>query len=297
MSLERILVVDNEKRWRSFFERILEAEGYTVAVADDYEKALQELKRCFYPVVVVDVRLLGDWDSEGLRLIQEMDSLYPVDAIHKIIVSGWLLKPEETEQIARVAKNRSVSFLSKGGENGAGFDRLRFVYTVWRAFAQLRRPVRCFFSGEDCNKKIEPKMDQVFVAMPYALKSPGITINMDDIYIEGIRPAMRDLGYNAMRADETPFVGALICNVCGGIQESVMCIADITDWNPNVLLELGLMYGWGKTTIILKHAKSDVPTNLKFTLYVKYDGLRSLKSGLKKLIRGLQKQPRSPASP
>jgi len=49
--------------------------------------------------------------------------------------------------------------------------------------------------------------------------------------------------------------------------------------------------------LTLKHAKSDVPTDLKFTLYVKYDGLGSLKSGLKKLIRGLQKQPRSSARP
>lgn len=292
MSLERILVIDDNEQWRNFFRRILEAEGYTVALAADYEGALEELKRCFYPVAVVDIRLLGERDSEGLRLIQEMDRLWPVDAIHKIIVSGWPLSSDETQQIAQATESRSVSFLSKGGEDGAGFDRLRFLSTVWLAFARLRRSMRCFFSGEDCPKKIEPQIDQVFVAMPYSLKSSGITINMDEMYDLGIKPALRDVGYNAVRADETPFLGALICNVCRGIQESVMCIADITDWNPNVLFELGLMYGWGKTSIILKHAKSEVPTDLGFALYVEYDGLRSLKSKLKRLIRGLQKRPR-----
>jgi len=75
MSLERILVVDDDERWRNFFKQALEAEGYTVALAADHEVALQELKRFFYPVVVVDVRLFGDHDTEGLRLIQEMDRL------------------------------------------------------------------------------------------------------------------------------------------------------------------------------------------------------------------------------
>ena len=291
MRLERILVVDDDVRWRNFYRRILEAEGYAVALAADYHTALQELENNFYPVAVIDLRLLGDYDEAGLGLIEEMERLWS-EAIYKLLVSGYQLTPAMIQKIADLAKIGSGTFLDKGGVDGAGFDRLRFLSKVQSAFARFSRPVRCFLSLKDCSMDIEPKMDQVFVAMPYSLKSPGITINMDDIYTEGIRRALQKVGYNAIRADETPFVGALICNVCRGIQESVMCIADITDWNANVLFELGLMYGWGKTTIILKHAKSEVPTDLKFALYVEYDGLRSLRSRLKKLTTGLQKQSR-----
>jgi CheY-like chemotaxis protein len=297
VSLERILVVDDDGRWRNFFKRILEAQGYTVALAADYETALQELKRCFYPVVVVDVRLLGDQDTEGLRLIQEMDHLWPVDAIHKVIVSGQQFSPIEIQHVTQAARSRSVSFLPKVGEDGTGFDRLHFLAMVWLAFAQLSRPIQCFLSTEDCNTRIELRIDQVFVAMPYSLKSPGIVTNMDDVYNLGIKSALHDVGYNAMRADKTPSLGALMCNVCRGIHESVMCIADVTDGNPNVLFELGLMYGWGKTTIVLKHVRSEVVTDLKFALYVEYDGIESLKLGLRKLIRGLQKQPRLHSRP
>ena len=123
--------------------------------------------------------------------------------------------------------------------------------------------------------------------MPYSIKSPGITVNMDDVYKLGIQPALRDVGLDPVRADERPLVGALICNICAGIQESAICLADITDWNPNVLFELGLMAGMGKTTVILKHAKSDVPTDLKFALYVEYDSIRSVKARLKKVIKAL----------
>ena len=148
----------------------------------------------------------------------------------------------------------------------------------------------CVFSGLECGRSIEPKLDQVFVAMPYLIKSPGVVINMNDLYKYAIRPALKEGGYVALRADERPLVGALICNVCNGIQESAMCVADITDWNPNVLFELGLMFGWGKTTVVLKHVRSEVPTDLKFALYVEYDGIDTLKSGLVGLINDLRER-------
>jgi len=291
MGLERILVVDDSESWRKMYQWILESRGYTVTVATDFESALRELKNHFYPVVVVDLRLAGDWDAEGLRLIQEMDRLWPLAVVHKIIVCGWQLSPDETQRITQAVRGGSVSFVAKGGESEA--NRLRFLATVWHAFARVRGPIHCFFSNEDCKREIEPTPSQIFVAMPYVLKSSGITANMDDVYLRGIRPALRDVGYTAVRSDKVPFLGALICNVCRGIQESVLCIADITDWNANVLFELGLMYGWGKPTIILKHAKSEVPTDLRFALYVEYDGIDSLQSRLKKLIKGLEEQPRS----
>ena len=290
MNLERILVVDNDERWRNLYKRTLETEGYTVTLANDYETALEELKRSFYPMVVVDLRLLGDTDSEGLRLIQEMDSLWPPDTIHKIIVSGWPLSASETQQITQTTESQFVSFLSKGGEDGTGFDHLRLKSTVSLGFARLRRPVRCLLHpDEECQKPAEPKLDQVFVAMPYTLEVSGITINMDELYADGIEKPLGKIGYKALRADKNPLVGALMCNICSGIQESAICIADITEWNPNVLFELGLMYGLGKTVIIVKRKGSKVPTDLRFALYVEYDGYRSLGSKLKGLIRNLQR--------
>ena len=288
MSLERVLVVDDNQRWRDFFRRTLEAQAYAVTCAEDFDAAMQELRSHFYPVVVVDVRLLGHEDTEGLHLIHEMDRLWPTDAIQKIIVSGQDLKADETQQVTQATKGKTVSFCSKGGDDGAGFDHLRFLSIVWLAFARLQRPNRCFFSGKECGEDIELQADKIFVAMPYSIKSPGITINMDEMYDLGVRPALRELGYDAVRADKTPFAGGLMCNICKNVQGSVMCVADITDWNPNVLFELGLMYGLGKTAIILKHAKCEVPTDLKFALFIEYDGLRSLKSRLKQLLKGLQ---------
>ena len=272
-----------------FFRRIMEAEGFAVALANDFDAALQELQERFYPVTVIDLRLMGEHDYEGLRLIEETDRLW-MGTVFKVLVSGFSLSPAMIQRITSLGKACSATFMPKGGEDGTGFDRSGFLSAIWSAFARFSQPVRCPLSTADCIKPVEPKMNQVFVAMPYELKTPGVVTNMNEVYRLGIRPTLRDLGYSILRADESPFVGALMCNVCQGIQESVLCIVDITDWNPNVLLELGLMYGLGKTTVILKHARSEVPTDLKFALYSEYDGIGSLKSGLRKVITGLRRQ-------
>jgi CheY-like chemotaxis protein len=287
MGLGRVLVVEDSKPWRNTLRQLLEREGYDVTVCEDAETALEELKIRYYPVVVVDMRLKGDEDAEGLEIVREIDRLWFGHGIQTIIISGYPLSPEQTQQVTRLTRGRNVSFVSKVGDKTKSFDSAQFVSLVSLAIARISQPASCLFSGLDCGQDIEPKLNQVFVAMPYSIKSPGITVNMDDVYKLGIQPALRDVGLDPVRADERPLVGALICNICAGIQESAICLADITDWNPNVLFELGLMAGMGKTTVILKHAKSDVPTDLKFALYVEYDSIRSVKARLKKVIKAL----------
>ncbi len=288
MSLERILVVEDDERWRNIYKRILKSERYEVKIAEDYDTAIAELERCFYPVVVIDLRLDGIQDTLGLSLVEELDKQWPVDTVHKIIISGKLFTAEEMEQVTQITENRSVTFLSKGGEDGSGFDRLKFISAISLAFARLQGSVRCPLHGKDCDQDIEPKLKQVFVAMPYSLEVQGLAINMDELYQDGIKEPLYQESFEAFRADESPLTGALYCNVCHGIQESAICVADITDWNPNVLFELGLMYGFGKTTIIVKRKGCQVPTDLKFALYVEYDGYGSLGKGLIEQIKKLQ---------
>lgn len=288
MGLERVLVVDDDKRWRNTFKRILESEGYEVGLAEDHDSAIEEIKNCFYPVVVIDLRLDGKQDTLGLDLIKKLDNRWPTSNFHKIIVSGHGFQSQEIESISDATGSRSVTFLSKGGQDGSGFERLKFISAISLAFARLHKPLRCPLHGKDCDQEVEPNLKQVFVAMPYSLKIRGLTINMDELYKDGIEKPLEEVDLEAFRADESPLTGSLYCNVCRKIQESAICIADITDWNPNVLFELGLMYGLGKTTIIVKRQGSDVPTDLKFVLYVEYDGHGSLGEGLIDEIKKLR---------
>lgn len=127
LRFERILIVDDDERWRRAYKRTLEACGYVVALAADYETALENLELYLYPVVVVDMRLLGHWDTEGLRLIKEIDRLEASDSIHKIIISGYPLNPTEIEKFTQIIGRGSVSFLSKEGGPGRLIDELERI--------------------------------------------------------------------------------------------------------------------------------------------------------------------------
>jgi len=68
------------------------------------------------------------------------------------------------------------------------------------------------------------------------------------------------------------------------IQEADYCIFDLTDWNPNVALELGLVEGFsGKPHkqyyVLLNNKNKDVPSDIKGLQRLEYSGLDINKNG------------------
>ena len=61
----------------------------------------------------------------------------------------------------------------------------------------------------------------------------------------------REQKYKIRSALDESDVNAFTCKICAMIQTCAYGIADITDSNPNVLLEVGMMIALGKPTIIL----------------------------------------------
>ncbi len=95
----------------------------------------------------------------------------------------------------------------------------------------------------------------VFVAMPF-------TSELNDTYHYGIQSAVRKAGFVCERADRATFVGDVMQWVQNRIRTSSLVIADLTDANPNVYLEVG--YAWGcRVPVVLltkdtSHLKFDV---------------------------------------
>ena len=67
--------------------------------------------------------------------------------------------------------------------------------------------------------------------------------DMDDTYHYGIQGAVRAAGFLCERADLSTFVGDVMHWVQNRIRTSSLVIADLTEANPNVYLEVG--YAWG----------------------------------------------------
>lgn len=68
-----ILVVDDDKNTRKFFQALLESEGYTVSLAENGEDAMEAMEKTHVDLVVLDVmmpRMDGYEFTETLRELQ-----------------------------------------------------------------------------------------------------------------------------------------------------------------------------------------------------------------------------------
>jgi len=128
----------------------------------------------------------------------------------------------------------------------------------------IQNGFKCFKIGSpSCPKTPEIKNTQVFIGMPFKEE-------FEDIYSNGIVPALKHVGLMPYRADKDIKNIDIMCKICEAIQSSRYGIINITNWNPNVLFELGLLYGLGKNVLLIKDKDSDVPVDLKGIEYIDY---------------------------
>ncbi len=141
---------------------------------------------------------------------------------------------------------------------------------------------RCFKIGtRNCPKKITFSPKAIVVAMPFRDE-------FEDTYKFAIRPALEEAGFEPWKANEQINTIDVMCKVCHAIQQSGYLIANITNWNANVVFELGLAYGLAKTVILVKHKKDDVPVDLKGLEYIEYSNIDELRNNLSLFLKGVQ---------
>jgi DNA-binding NtrC family response regulator len=83
MAKPRILLVDDEERFRANLEKMLGAQGLTVSARSSGAEALEELRHTPYDVIVLDIRMPG---LDGLATLAEIKRLDP--EVEVIILSG-----------------------------------------------------------------------------------------------------------------------------------------------------------------------------------------------------------------
>ena len=135
----------------------------------------------------------------------------------------------------------------------------------------------CFKIGAPCSKEVTVNPKQVFVGMPFRKK-------FEDVYIHGIVPVLDEFKLTPWKADEEPSNIDILCKICEHLQESQYAIMNITDWNANVLFEVGLAYGLGKDVILIKDKESDVPVDLRGMEYRLYESSKDLRKELRKFF-------------
>ena len=83
MGNPRILLVDDEARFRGNLQKMLGAQGLAVDAKGSGAEALEELERQSYDVIVLDIRMPG---MDGLTTLKEIKKISP--GVEVIILSG-----------------------------------------------------------------------------------------------------------------------------------------------------------------------------------------------------------------
>jgi hypothetical protein len=93
----------------------------------------------------------------------------------------------------------------------------------------------------------------------------------DKYYQEIYMPAIKEAGYEPVRADELFTTGSVMEQVWDQISRAKVLIADLSDKNPNVFYELGLAHAARKPVIFSSARVDDVPFDLRHLRVIIYD--------------------------
>jgi hypothetical protein len=107
-------------------------------------------------------------------------------------------------------------------------------------------------------------LDTCFVMMPFG---DWFNTYYQDIYI----PAIREAGFDPVRADELFTTGSVVEQIWEQIQKAKVLLADLTDKNANVFYELGLAHAAKKPVVFTAAKVEDVPFDLRHLRVIIYE--------------------------
>ena len=94
------------------------------------------------------------------------------------------------------------------------------------------------------SKDLAPQQPICFVIQPFDRGK------FDKRFVDAFQPALAQAGFTAYRVDKDPGTDVVIAAIEQGIRQAEICLADITNDNPNVWYELGFAYAARKPIIL-----------------------------------------------
>jgi hypothetical protein len=112
--------------------------------------------------------------------------------------------------------------------------------------------------------RIRQFLDTCFVMMPFGQW-------YDRYYQEIYIPAIKDAGFEPVRADELFSTGSVVEQIWEQIEKSKVLLAELTEKNANVFYELGLAHAARKPVVFTAGRLEDVPFDLRHLRVIVYE--------------------------
>jgi DNA-binding response OmpR family regulator len=111
LSMQKVLIVDDEKHIRLLYAEELEEEGYEVAVASDGSGILERIEKEKPDVIILDIKMVS---SNGLDVLQEIrNKFYNLPVILCSAYGSYKVDIKSIAADAYVVKSSDLTELKK----------------------------------------------------------------------------------------------------------------------------------------------------------------------------------------
>jgi hypothetical protein len=137
--------------------------------------------------------------------------------------------------------------------------------------------------------RVREFLDTCFVMMPFG---PWPDRYYQEIYV----PAIKEAGFEPVRADELFTTGSVVEQVWEQIEKAKLLLADLSGKNANVFYELGLAHAARKPVVFTASNLEDVPFDLRHLRVIIYDTREpewaaTLRKDIAEYLRNATKEP------
>lgn len=116
-----------------------------------------------------------------------------------------------------------------------------------------------------------PETKRCFVISPIGPKGSKVRSDADAVLEYIIKPALKGMEIEAIRADELSDPGLITEQMIAAIMDYDVCIADLSGHNPNVFYELALAQAAERPVVLLKLEGEVIPFDVKDHRLIEYD--------------------------
>jgi hypothetical protein len=127
-------------------------------------------------------------------------------------------------------------------------------------------------------------------ARPHAFVAMPFNGSFEDIFYYGIAPPVRAAGLLCERMDMISFIGDVIDNMRKRISSAAIVVADLSEANPNVYLEIGYAWGVGIPCVLICNRKTDLKFDLQGQHCLFYGSIMELEKALSAELMTLSAQ-------
>lgn len=154
----RVLILDDEFRWRKEIAHLLHKNGYDAYAVEDVQEALAAIKKDIYHVLILDINMQANdiTDSQGLLLLKELATYGLTEALQVIILTAF----GNTERARRAFKEFNVAdFLEKNALFAGPQKLLESIHAATTASGQMNLHLEISWPPQNSRSEIVRKLN------------------------------------------------------------------------------------------------------------------------------------------